>query len=92
MEVKSTDGCIQTALCALIESLLFMRSMLEAKKKGKTQRLSVEKSNIPSTSLSASATQASLETPSAPREDGNVSGRGNWRHHVGHNDLNTSNV
>lgn len=90
MEVKSTDGCIQTVLCALIESLLSMRSMLEAKKKGKTQRLSVEKSNIPSTSL-PQLHRLLWRGPLPPGKMAMYLGK-NWRHHVGHNDLNTPNA
>lgn len=90
MEVKSTDGCIQTVLCALIESLLSMRSMLEAKKKGKTQRLSVEKSNILSTSL-PQLHRLLWRDPLPPGKMAMYLGR-NWRHYVGHNGLNTSNV
>lgn len=42
MEVKPTDGCTQTVLCALIESLLSMRSMVEPKKKGAQEIVSRE--------------------------------------------------
>lgn len=67
MEVKSTDGCTQTVLCALIECLPSMRSMLEPKKTGKTQRLSAVKSNILSTSLPQLHRLLWRRRPFAPR-------------------------
>lgn len=99
MEVKSTDGCTQTVLCALIECLPSMRSMLEPKKTGKTQRLSAVKSNILSTSLPQLHRLLWRRRPFAPRVGRQaVWGTGcceylgrKWRHHVGHSDLKTPN-
>lgn len=66
MEVKSTDGSTQTALCALIEFLLSMKSVLERKKKGKTQD-TVSGAIKHSEHKSGPATQAALEETLCPR-------------------------
>lgn len=67
MEVKFTDGCTQTALCALIESLLSMRPMLEPRKKGKAYEI-VSREIKHSESKSVPVTQDSYcRRPFVPR-------------------------
>lgn len=66
MEVKPTDGCTQTVLCALIESLLSMRPMSEPKKKGKAQEI-VSREIKHSERKSVPVTQAALQETLCPQ-------------------------